>query len=341
MGSKLRRNEYELVPLQLAVTCAVPPPQTKSSKRSSEHRMHPRNRNLGRYQISELVACLPELAVYIQKSKRGEDTIDFARPEAVKLLNRAIILSDYGLRHWDFPDANLCPPVPGRADYLHHMADLLRENHFGNIPKGSELHVLDVGIGATAIYPIVGIVEYGWTFVGCDIAKESLDSVRSIVAANELLQGLLEVRHQPNDSCILRGVVSESDRFAFTMCNPPFHASAEEAAQGTMRKTKNLSGGKASNPMLNFSGVHKELIYEGGEMRFIQTLIRESQNYAANVFWFTTLVSKQSHLKALHATLRTVRPSEVKTIPMGTGNKSTRILAWTFVPKEERVHWRC
>jgi 23S rRNA (adenine1618-N6)-methyltransferase len=107
-----------------------------------------------------------------------------------------------------------------------------------------------------------------------------------------------------------------------------------------MRKTRNLNGGKQQNPMLNFSGVKKELICEGGEVRFIQTLIRESQNYAANVFWFTTLVSKQSHLKSLYGTLKTVRPAEVKTISMGTGNKSTRILAWTFVPKEERVEWR-
>ncbi|MDC0854316.1 RlmF-related methyltransferase, partial [Flavobacteriales bacterium] len=112
MGGKLSLNQAELVSVQLAVTCAVHSPQSKSSKRSSEHRMHPRNRNLERYQISELVACLPELGAYVQKSKRGEDTIDFARPEAVKLLNRAIILSDYGLKCWDFPAENLCPPVP-------------------------------------------------------------------------------------------------------------------------------------------------------------------------------------------------------------------------------------
>ena len=143
--------------------------------------MHPRNRNLERYQISELVACLPELGAYVQKSKRGEDTIDFARPEAVKLLNRAIILSDYGLKCWDFPAENLCPPVPGRADYLHHMADVLRENHFGNIPRGKEVQVLDVGVGATAIYPIVGAVEYGWSFVGSDIEQDSLDNVASIL----------------------------------------------------------------------------------------------------------------------------------------------------------------
>ena len=124
------------------------------------------------------------------------------------------------------------------------------------------------------------------------------------------------------------------------MSNPPFHSSAEDAAEGTMRKIRNLQGGKQKNPMLNFGGISKELIYEGGEMRFIQTLIRESQNYSENVFWFTTLVSKQSHLKGLYATLKTVRPVEVKTIPMGTGNKSTRILAWTYLTKEQRKEWR-
>ena len=326
--------------MQLAVTCAVSSPQIKSSKRSSEHRMHPRNRNLDRYKISQLVACLPDLGGYIQKSKRGEDTIDFARPEAVKLLNRAIILSDYGLTHWDFPDENLCPPVPGRADYLHHMADVLRENHFGNIPRGEEVRVLDVGVGATAIYPIIGAVEYGWSFVGSDIEQNSLDNVAAILEGNPKLQGHLELRHQPHPACILRGIVTASDRFTFTMSNPPFHSSAEDAAEGTMRKTRNLQGGKQKNPMLNFSGIEKELIYEGGEMRFIQTLIRESQNYSKNVFWFTTLVSKQSHLKGLYATLKTVRPVEIKTIAMGTGNKSTRILAWTYLTKEERNDWR-
>jgi len=340
MCSKLRRNEGERASLQLAVTCAVPSSQTKSSKRSSEHRMHPRNRNLERYQISVLVACLPELGAYVQKSKRGEDTIDFARPEAVKLLNRAIILSDYGLKYWDFPDENLCPPVPGRADYLHHMADVLRENHFGNIPRGEEVRVLDIGVGATAIYPIIGAVEYGWSFVGSDIEQNSLDNVAAILAENPKLQGHLELRHQADPSCMLRGVIDASDRFAFTMSNPPFHASAEDAAEGTMRKARNLHGGKQQNPMLNFSGIRKELICEGGEVRFIQTLIRESQNNAENVFWFTTLVSKQSHLKSLYGTLKTVRPAEVRTISMGTGNKSTRILAWTFVPKEDRVKWR-
>ena len=145
--------------------------------------MHPRNRNIGRYDIPALVRRLPDLGAFVQPSKSGEDTIDFSQPEAVKLLNRALVLSDYGLDHWDFPEAHLCPPVPGRADYLHHMADLLSGATDGKVPEGKTVRVLDVGVGATAIYPIVGIVEYGWSFVGCDISEESLASSASILAS--------------------------------------------------------------------------------------------------------------------------------------------------------------
>ena len=28
-----------------------------------------------------------------------------------------------------FPNENLCPPIPGRADYIHHIADLLSINN--------------------------------------------------------------------------------------------------------------------------------------------------------------------------------------------------------------------
>ena len=301
--------------------------------------MHPRNRNIGRYDIPALVRRLPDLGAFVQPSKSGEDTIDFSQPEAVKLLNRALVLSDYGLDHWDFPEAHLCPPVPGRADYLHHMADLLSCATNGKVPEGKTVRVLDVGVGATAIYPIVGIVEYGWSFVGCDISEESLASSASILASNPKLQGQLECRHQPHAERKFAGIVAPSERFAFTMCNPPFHASAQEAMAGTMRKTRNLKGRKTRRPMLNFGGVSDELICEGGEVQFIRDLMKESLDHAAQVMWFSTLVSKQSHMKGFYAALNAVGPKEVQTMPMGTGNKSTRILAWTFLSKEERAAW--
>jgi 23S rRNA (adenine1618-N6)-methyltransferase len=302
--------------------------------------LHPRNRNRDRYDVAALVTCLPDLAAFVKKSKSGNDTIDFAKPEAVKLLNRALIMHYYGLKAWDFPDKNLCPPVPGRADYIHFIADVLRENHFGAIPKGSQVKCLDVGVGASAIYPIVGIVEYGWSFIGSDVSEESLTAAEAIQADNPLLKNNLDLRLQAEGQRVFHGILKPTDFVDAVLCNPPFHASAEDALQGSLRKTRNLSGGKQKSPMLNFSGVSKELIFEGGEVKFIQTMMRESRNFSKNVFWFSSLVSKQSHLKSLYQELKTIKPVEIKTIPMGTGNKSTRILAWTFLSKEERKEWR-
>lgn len=313
-------------------------PSVKS--KSDSPRLHPRNRNRDRYDVAALVACLPALAAFVKKSKSGDDTFDFAQAEAVKLLNRALILHNYGLEAWDFPDKNLCPPVPGRADYVHYIADVLRENHFGAIPEGPQTVCLDVGVGASAIYPIVGIVEYGWSFIGSDVSEESLEAAEAIKTGNPVLLSNLDLRIQPDGKRIFHGILKPTDFVDAVLCNPPFHASAEDALQGSLRKTRNLSGGKHKSPMLNFSGVSKELIFEGGEVKFIQTMMRESRNFSKNVFWFSSLVSKQSHLKSLHQELKTIKPVEIKTIPMGTGNKSTRILAWTFLSKEERKEWR-
>ena len=58
------------------------------------------------------------------------------------------------------------------------------------------------------------------------------------------------------------------------------------------------------------------------------------------MFWFTTLVSKQSNLKNAYKTLEKYRALEVKTIPMGQGNKTSRIVAWTFLTKEDQKEWK-
>ena len=103
---------------------------------------------------------------------------------------------------------------------------------------------------------------------------------------------------------------------------------------------KNLTGEKTDKVALNFSGVNKELICEGGEYRFIHNMIKESKKFSENCFWFSTLVSKQSNLKGIYKALEKVEATKVKTIPMGTGNKSTRIVAWTFLTPEEQKEWK-
>ena len=313
---------------------------SKEKRQQVKTRLHVRNRNRERYDLGALITAIPELADYVKPNKYGEESVDFSNPVAVKLLNKALLNHYYGVKHWEFPDENLCPPIPGRADYLHYMADLLAESNFGTIPIGDKITCLDIGVGASCIYPIIGVTEYGWNFIGSDIDPKSIESARHIVEANPSLQGKVECRLQENRKDIFYGIIDREDRIDLSICNPPFHSSAEDAEKGTRRKVKNLSGEKAKKPNRNFAGISNELIYEGGEYKFIQNMIRESEKFAKNCYWFSTLVSKKSNLKGIKTSLEKRGAHQIKTIPTGTGNKSSRIVAWTFLSKEEQKDWR-
>ena len=243
--------------------------------------------------------CNPELKKYIVPNRSGADSIDFSNPLAVKILNKALLNHYYGIESWEFPDENLCPPIPGRADYIHHIADILGENNFGKIPTGEKVICLDVGLGASCIYPIIGVTEYDWTFIGSDIDPKAIASAQNIIDSNSSIKNKIECRLQKNSNDIFCGIVSKEEKIELTICNPPFHASIEDAQKGSRRKIKNLSGKNVKTPKLNFSGIASELICEGGENQFIQNMIRESLEFSKNCYWFSTLVSKQSNLKGI------------------------------------------
>ena len=312
-----------------------------TEKNSQEKtRLHLRNRNRDRYDLEALKTAVPELSNYIKTNKYGDDSVDFANPEAVKLLNKALLSHYYGINNWDFPADNLCPPIPGRADYLHYMADLLGQSNFGGIPQGDKITAVDVGMGANCIYPIIGVTEYGWNFIGSDTDVKSVESAQNIVAANEQLKDKLEIRLQKDSDTIFHGIIKEDEKIDFTLCNPPFHATAEDAEKGSQRKVRNLTGKNTPAPELNFAGISNELIYPGGEIAFIRKMIAESKDFGKNCYWFSTLISKESNLKKVYKLLEEAEIFHLKTIPMGTGNKSSRIIAWTFLNKEEQKEWR-
>jgi len=303
-------------------------------------RLHIRNKNREKYDLGALSTSTPDLKHFIIPNKFGVESIDFSDPIAVKSLNKAILHYYYGIKYWEFPDGNLCPPIPGRADYLHYIADLLAKSNFGNIPKGNKVTCLDIGLGASCIYPIIGVTEYDWSFVGSDIDSKSIASAQNIIDSNLQLKDKIECRLQENPNGILNGIIRPQDTFDAVICNPPFHSSVEEAQKGSRRKIKNLSGKKMKTPTLNFSGVGNELISEGGEYAFIHALIKESESFSTNCHWFSTLVSKESNVKGIQQSLEKMKAKQIKIIPMGTGNKSSRIVAWTFFSVEEQNNWR-
>tara|TARA_R110002049_G_scaffold285775_4_gene467314 strand:+ start:7279 stop:7518 length:240 start_codon:yes stop_codon:yes gene_type:complete len=69
----------------------------------------------------------------------------------------------------------------GRVDYVHHISDLLKSSKIED-----NIAILDIGTGASCIYPILGNAEYSWTFVGTDIDETSLKQAQSIINKNNL-----------------------------------------------------------------------------------------------------------------------------------------------------------
>ena len=305
--------------------------------------MHPRNRHLAGYDFTALVAVAPGLTKHLITTPAGTQSIDFANPAAVKALNRALLALDYGIKAWDIPAGYLCPPIPGRADYLHHLADLLANGDESTIPTGPSIRVLDIGVGANCVYPLVGHAEYGWRFLGVDIDPAALANARRILAANAL-EGAIELREQPVPENIFVGLLRSGEKFDLSLCNPPFHDSPGEAQAGARRKWNQLGKPQAAKgpqgPHLNFGGQDTELWSPGGERAFLETMVAQSAGIPKRCLWFTSLVAKADNLEHVEAALAKVHPADVRIVPMAQGQKQSRLVAWTFIGRAERQRWR-
>ena len=314
-----------------------PPRQPKAVAKGQ---LHPRNRHQGRYDFPKLIEASPELGRFVILNPYGKQSIDFADPEAVRVFNRALMRQLYGITHWDIPPGYLCPPIPGRADYLHGLADLLAGDNQGNIPRGEQIRALDVGTGASCIYPLLGHGDYGWSFLGSDIDEPALASAQAIVRHNGLA-AVIALRQQHQRGQIFKGLLHEDERFELTLCNPPFHASAAEAASGSTRKWKNLGklDPQRALPTLNFGGQSAELWCTGGEASFLKRMIAESVTVADHVLWFSSLVSKISNVAPAQNQLKKAGAVDVRCIDMAQGNKQSRFVAWTFHTSAQREAW--
>ena len=302
--------------------------------------LHPKNKHQNRYDFEELYCKTPELKSFVFINEHGIETIDFSNPKAVKFLNKALLKTYYGIIDWDLPKDYLCPPIPGRADAIHYIADLLAESNRGIIPTGNQIMGLDIGVGANCIYPILGNAIYDWSFVATDIDTTAIENCISIIEKNPHLIEVISLQQQLNSRFIFKDIIQPEDKFAFTICNPPFHTSKEEAAKSSSRKVTNLTNQKTTNPILNFGGQNNELWCEGGELAFITQMIYESVKYPFQCYWFTTLVSKKDHLKSIYKTLSKVDAAVVKTIEMSQGQKISRLVAWTFLSEKQREEWK-
>ena len=284
--------------------------------------MHPNNLHNDSYDFDVLTESNPELSKFVFVNPFGNKSIDFANSEAVLQLNRALLNYYYQVKNWSIPENYLCPPIPGRADYIHHLADLLAEDQSLKNIKG-----IDIGVGANAIYPILASRIYNWKMLGTDIDENSIKVAKANIKANPELSSTIEIRLQEDRGSIFKGMIKEGEYYNFSMCNPPFHASEQEAKKAALRKLKNL--GKENSLNLNFGGQANELWCNGGESLFIKRMIKESVLFKTQVGWFTCLVSKKENLLKIGKQLKKLKAT-YRIVEMSQGNKKSRFLAWRF-----------
>jgi 23S rRNA (adenine1618-N6)-methyltransferase len=323
----------------------------KNQTKPDSKGLHPRNLHKQGYDFQSLLKSYPPLAPYVNTNAYGNLSIKFSDPLAVKSLNTALLKRYYNIIDWDIPEGALCPPIPGRVDYIHHIAELLGFNEpTANLANTQpRITLLDIGTGANGIYPLLACQIYGWHCVGSDINTQSLENVASIIAKNPTLKDRFILRTQHDKNYIFDGIIQAGEFFDVSVCNPPFHASQDEALKGSQDKLNNLARNRGeqvttrfkkndatqkpipTSPTLNFGGLDAELWCKGGERMFLKKLIKESVVFSAQCRWFTSLVSKIENVKPAKKLIRKLGAIDIRETEMKQGNKITRILAWTFI----------
>lgn len=289
--------------------------------------MHPNNPHRNGYDIQALIIINPELEKHTFTNKFDTITIDFSNNNAVFELNKSLLFHHHKLEYFAIPENYLCPAIPGRTDYLYYLKDLMEDFDLKNT---AQVKGLDIGTGANCIYPILGASLFKWQMAGSDIDAISVESASKIANSNAWLKQYIEIRHQKTNANIFEGIIQKNDIFDFTMCNPPFYSSEEEANKIAFQKLKNINPDKTIAVLKrNFSGQSNELWCNGGEALFIKRMIKQSVSFKTQVGFFTTLVSRKEHLNTFYKQLYKLKASH-KTIKMSQGNKISHILMWHF-----------
>ena len=269
------------------------------------------------YDLKKLIYIKPELSEFVSEDFQR---IDLNTSKAVRLLNQALVLDKLKIAYWDFPKDNLVPPYPSRLEYL----KLLKDSNPESINK-----VLDIGTGATLIYPIIGAKLFKWNFVGVDTDQDSLDSAQNIIDQNKL-NNHIQLRLQKKPYAVLNNIILPQDQFDLVICNPPFYESMEDASKSFEKKSK-FTG---ENTL--FKGTKNELVYEkGGELGFLKTYIRESKFYGLQCNYFSSLVSKKEFLRPLKVLIKKQGATATQT-KLSTKNKTHYILTWTYSVKSKK-----
>ncbi|WPJ62631.1 hypothetical protein SMAC4_09439 [Sordaria macrospora] len=271
----------------------------------------------------------PDFAPFLD----SKNQLDFNDPSAVMQLTKTLLKIDYGLQI-ELPPDRLCPPVPNRHNYILWLSSLLSSSTYHpdqtHPSSGSQRRLigLDIGTGASAIYPLLGCTQHAnWSFIATDIDAHSLSYAQRNVQLNNLPDRITLLLHTPDQPLIpfdsptltARGI----ERVDFTMCNPPFYSSPDDLLSSAAKKSR--------PPLTACTGAEVEMVCDGGEVKHIFRMIDESLVLREKVGWYTSMVGKVTSLETVVERLRREKIDNYAVTELVQGNKTKRwAVGWSF-----------
>nr|CCA19318.1 putative methyltransferase METT10D [Albugo laibachii Nc14] len=296
---------------------------------STQKGLHERNR----YRNSPpdfyaLAQKFPSLSPHLRNVdiRRKRAAFAWEDPYALRELTTALLKHDFGIK-WSIPINRLCPPVPNRLNYLHWMEELAEEADrkslvVDELSAQSEstkvVRGLDIGTGASCIFPLLGTsLHPDWTFIATEIDSTSYSAALINLRNNPHLAQRIELKHAVDNQFFTEALNGKFKcAITFTMCNPPFFANSNEIQL---------------HPQAFCMGSPIEMIYPGGEVRFVSEMLDQSVTFKKRIIWFTSMLGKKSSLRPLLAKLRSVQGvTYYCTTEFCQGQTKRWGIAWTF-----------
>ncbi|XP_063300059.1 RNA N6-adenosine-methyltransferase METTL16 [Pelobates fuscus] len=283
--------------------------------------MHPRNRYKDKPpDFAYLSSKYPEFKQYITVSLAGKPSLNFKDPGAVRALTCTLLKEDFGLTI-DIPLERLIPTVPLRLNYIHWVEDLI---NYHDSDKTVLRRGIDIGTGASCIYPLLGATLNGWYFLATEVDDICFNYAKKNVEQNNLAD-LIKVVKVPQKTLLMDALKEESEIiYDFCMCNPPFFANQLEAKGVNSRNPH-----RPPPSSVNTGGI-TEIMAEGGELEFVKRIIHDSLQLKKRLRWYSCMLGKKCSLAPLKEELRIHGVPKVAYTEFYQGRTMRWALAWSF-----------
>lgn len=168
--------------------------------------------------------------------------------------------------------------------------------------------------------------------IATDIDDDSLQYSRQNITRNGLSDAITVIKASADSqfSVLSTEPALPFTSIDFTMCNPPFFEDDVTTAEPTADTANKNRTGKRPYPTNASTGIKSELSTGGGEIGFVEQMIRDSGDLKERIKVFTTMLGHKSSLAAVETRLKTNGIWNYSTTEFCQGRTTRWGIAWTY-----------